>query len=159
MVLDMKALMADEEARGKVEEIRKVLENDAVIGKMMEAAEGIKDAYEIVKKFLSVKYETFKAVCMDALAYFNEDKVALSDEAMDSVVGGGFFGDLWNKCKKTVISVGFAVLWGAAAAGIVFAAAGVFVGTCGVGTIAVAATVGAIVGTGAGLAYYFKVED
>lgn len=48
MVLDMKALMADSEGREKIEEIQRVLENDAVIGKMMEAAEGIKDAYEIV---------------------------------------------------------------------------------------------------------------
>ncbi len=158
MVLDMKALMADEVARGKIEEIQKVLENDAVIGKMMEAAEGLKDAYEIVKKFISVKYETFKALCMDAMEYFNEDKVALSDETMDAVVGGGFFGDLWNKCKKTVISVGVGVLWGVAAAGIAFAFAGVVVGTGGVGTIAVSAAIGALVGTGAGLTYYFFKE-
>ena len=118
----------------------------------------MKDAYEIVKKFVTVKYETFKALCMDAMEYFNEDKVALSDETMDAVVGGGFFGDLWNKCKKTVISVGVGVLWGVAAAGIAFAFAGVVVGTGGVGTIAVSAAIGALVGTGAGLTYYFKAK-
>ncbi len=155
MVLDMKALMADTEGRGKVEEIQKILENDAVIGKMMEAAEGIKDAYEIVKKFVTVKYEIFKELCMDVLNYYNEDKVALTDETMDAVVGGGFFGDLWNKCKKVVVSVGVGVLCGIGAAALTVAAAGVFVGTAGVGTVAVAAAVGLVVGTGSGLAHYF----
>ena len=155
MVLDMKALMADSEGRGKVEEIQKILENDSVIGKLMEAAQGIQDAYEIVKKFVTVKYETFKALCMDVLDYFNEDKVALSDETMDAVVGGGFFGDLWNKCKKVVISVGVGVLCGLGAAALTVAAAGVIIGTGGAGTIAVAAAVGAVVGTGSGLAHYF----
>lgn len=156
MVLDMKALMADSEGRGKVEEIQKILENDAVIGKLMDAAQGIKDAYEIVKKFVTVKYETFKELCMDVLNYYNEDKVALTDETMDAVVGGGFFGDLWNKCKKVVVSVGVGVLCGLGAAAITVAAAGVIIGTGGVGTIAVAAAVGAVVGTGSGLAHYFK---
>ena len=155
MVLDMKALMADSEGRGKVEEIQKILENDSVIGKLMEAAQGIQDAYEIVKKFVTVKYETFKALCMDVLDYFNEDKVALSDETMDAVVGGGFFGNLWNKCKKVVISVGVGVLCGLGAAALTVAAAGVIIGTGGAGTIAVAAAVGAVVGTGSGLAHYF----
>lgn len=158
MVLDMKALMADSEGRGKVEEIQKILENDSVISKMMEAAEGIKDAYEIVKKFVTVKYETFKALCMDVLDYYNEDKVALTDETMDAVVGGGFFGNLWNKCKKVVVSVGVGVLCGVAAAAITVAAAGVFVGTAGVGTVAVAAAVGLVVGTGSGLAHYFLTK-
>ncbi len=155
MVLDMKALMADSEGRGKVEEIQKILENDSVIGKLMEAAQGIQDAYEIVKKFVTVKYETFKALCMDVLDYFNEDKVALTDETMDAVVGGGFFGDLWNKCKKVVVSVGVGVLCGLGAAALTVAAAGVIIGTGGAGTIAVAAAVGAVVGTGSGLAHYF----
>ena len=155
MVLDMKALMADSEGRGKVEEIQKILENDSVIGKLMEAAQGIQDAYEIVKKFVTVKYETFKALCMDVLDYFNEDKVALSDETMDAVVGGGFFGDLWNKYKKVVVSVGVGVLCGLGAAALTVAAAGVIIGTGGAGTIAVAAAVGAVVGTGSGLAHYF----
>ena len=155
MVLDMKALMADSEGRGKVEEIQKILENDSVISKLMEAAQGIQDAYEIVKKFVTVKYETFKALCMDVLDYFNEDKVALSDETMDAVVGGGFFGNLWNKCKKVVISVGVGVLCGLGAAALTVAAAGVIIGTGGAGTIAVAAAVGAVVGTGSGLAHYF----
>ncbi len=155
MVLDMKALMADSEGRGKVEEIQKILENDAVIGKLMDAAQGIQDAYEIVKKFVTVKYETFKALCMDVLDYFNEDKVALTDETMDAVVGGGFFGDLWNKCKKVVVSVGVGVLCGLGAAALTVAAAGVIIGTGGAGTIAVAAAVGAVVGTGSGLAHYF----
>ena len=155
MVLDMKALMADSEGRGKVEEIQKILENDSVISKLMEAAQGIQDAYEIVKKFVTVKYETFKALCMDVLDYFNEDKVALSDETMDAVVGGGFFGDLWNKYKKVVVSVGVGVLCGLGAAALTVAAAGVIIGTGGAGTIAVAAAVGAVVGTGSGLAHYF----
>ena len=155
MVLDMKALMADSEGRGKVEEIQKILENDSVIGKLMEAAQGIQDAYEIVKKFVTVKYETFKALCMDVLDYFNEDKVALTDETMDAVVGGGFFGDLWNKYKKVVVSVGVGVLCGLGAAALTVAAAGVIIGTGGAGTIAVAAAVGAVVGTGSGLAHYF----
>ncbi len=156
MVVDMKALMADTEARGQVEEIQKILENDSVISKLMDAAEGIKDAYEIVKKFVTVKYETFKALCMDVLDYYNTDKVALSDEAMDAVVGGGFFSNLWNKYKKTVVSVGIGILCGVGAACVTVAAVGVFVGTAGIGAIAAAAAVGAVVGTGVGLAHYFK---
>ncbi len=158
MVVDVEALMADTEARGQVEEIQKILENDSVISKLMDAAEGIKDAYEIVKKFVTVKYETFKALCMDVLDYYNADKVALSDEAMDAVVGGGFFGDLWNKCKKSVVSIGVGILWGAAAACVTVAAIGLVVSTAGVGTLAAAAAVGTVVGTGAALANFLLLD-
>lgn len=146
MIIDMNAIMTNPEAKRELEDFQGRLEALPEIHAMMEAAKSIEDAYEIVKKFVKVKYEFFKEMCMDAWNYFAEDKMALADEALDEVVGGAnWFTRCWEKCKSTIITV--AVLGTCVVAG---AVAGAVVG-CGVGALP-GMFLGAVAGVATGAA-------
>lgn len=146
MIIDMEAIMTNPEARRDLQNFQEHLESLPEIRPLMEAAKSIEDAYEVAKKFVTVKYEIFKQMCMDALGYFAEDKMTLADATLDEVVGGSnWFTECWEKCKGTVITV--AVMGVCVVAG---AVGGAVIG-CGLGGFAGMAA-GAAVGTFAGVA-------
>ncbi len=156
-MIDMQAMMANEGARKSIEDVKAKLESDPVIGKLIDAAQSVKDLYEISKNYVEMKWEDFKAICEDALHYFNEDKVALPDDALDMVAGGGW-SDFWNKCKSAVIAVGvgvgIAVVVGALTAGAIVSLP--IAGAMAAGTIAGGAIgIGSMAGIVGGIVQYF----
>lgn len=154
MTLDMEAMMADAEARKCIENVQNEMEKNAEASKLMDAAASLADLYEVAKKYVFMKFEAFKSICKDAFAYFSkEEKVALSDETLEAVAGGGWFSDIWNKCKKVVVAVAVGVGVGAlcAAGGAILVAglgAAVVAGTAG--------TMGVLGGVSAGILNYLK---
>ena len=113
MAVNMEALMADAEAKNYIETVQSKMEENAEVNALIEKAASLEDLFEVAKKYVTMKFEAFKAICHDAFAYFGkEDKVALPDETMDAVVGGSWLGNLWNKCKKVVTAVAVGVVLG-----------------------------------------------
>ena len=152
MAVNMEAMMADAEAKKYLENVQSEMEKNEEVNQMMDAASSLQDLFEVAKKYVVVKFEQFKAICKDAFAYFSkDDKVVLSDDTLEAVVGGGWFGDLWNKCKKAVVAVAVGVVTAAVIGGCVAAGLAATVGTGGIG---LAATAAGIAGwsAGAGLA-------
>ena len=156
MAVNMEAMMADAKAKNYIETVQSKMEENAEVNALMEKAASLEDLFEVAKKYVTMKFEAFKAICHDAFAYFGkEDKVALSDETMEAVVGGGWFGNLWNKCKKAVVAVAVGVTAAVVVGGIV--AAGVV--TCGaalgaLGMALVAGGMGGLTGIGVGISQY-----
>ena len=152
----MEAMMADAEAKNYIEAVQSKMEENAEVNALLEKASSLEDLFEVAKKYVTMKFEAFKAICHDAFAYFGkEDKVALSDETMDAVVGGGWFGNLWNKCKKVVTAVAVGVVAAAAFAGM--AAIGVATGGVAFGVLGASLLIGgsgAIGGISAGISQY-----
>ncbi len=107
MVVDMNALMAQPGAKEELERITAQMEADPEASVLVEGMHSIEEAYEFVKHYAKVKFELFKEIFHDVASYFKEDKVALKDEVLDGVVGGGFWSDLWNNkiVKYTVAAV------------------------------------------------------
>ena len=156
MAVNMEAMMADAKAKNYIETVQSKMEGNAEVNALLEKAASLEDLFEVAKKYVTMKFEAFKAICHDAFAYFGkEDKVALSDETMEAVVGGGWLGNLWNKCKKvvTAVAVGVAaaaVMGGIAAIGV--ASGGLALGV--LGTAVFAGVTGGISGVCAGAAQY-----
>ncbi len=113
--------------------------NQCFLNALMEAAQTAEDAYQAVKTFLKVKWEDFKIVFQKTMDYFKEDKLALDDEVLNSVSGGGW-SEFWNKIKKPLTAVAVVAFMAVCGAVIGFDVAG-----------PIGAAVGAVVGTVAGI--------
>lgn len=147
MIIDVPAMMADTEAKATLEKIKDTMKNDAVVAKMVEAAQTVEDAYQVVTRYVSMKFEDFKEICNDMLDYFKGPKVALDDDIMEAVVGGGFWGNLWNKCKDVVMAAAIGVGAGILASCAVLAVAPVAASTAvAAGVVGVAGAVAAGIG-------------
>lgn len=148
MVVDMERTMAAPGAVENLEIVASVLENNPETGPAMKAIHSLEDLYHFVTRFAKVKMEVVKEVFMDAVNYFKEDKVALEDAVLDTVVGGGFWSTIWNS-SITRYAVATAVIVGCGLAGLV---AGSVVGAIGGPTASGAgAIIGAIGGVLGGL--------
>lgn len=148
MVVDMNALMAQPDAKEKLERITAQMEADPKASVLVDGMHSIEDAYEFVKHYAQVKFEMFKEIFHDVASYFKEDKVALKDEMLDGVVGGGFWSDLWN--NKIVRYTVAAVVVGACAvaAGWAGSVVGSAVGPAGMW---IGGITGFVAGVGAGI--------
>ena len=117
-------IMSNEKAMENVKHLEDALTADQEVNALLDGAEDIKGLYKAVKKFLAVTFEVFEKYCKEAFDYFKEDKVALEDETLDSVVGGFSWSGLWNKVKKTVAAVAIGAVAGAVIGGLTGAATG-----------------------------------
>ncbi len=114
MSINVAAIMEDSQSRATIDQIQAAMRSDPIVDKMMEAAQTVEDAYEVVKRYVVIKFEDFKAVCNDMMEYFQGPKVALDDDIMDAVAGGGIWSNVWNVCKiplmASVIGAGIGLL-------------------------------------------------
>lgn len=127
-MIDMAVMMENEEVKAKAKQIEAHMDGDSVISKMLDAAENVADMYEIAKKYLEIKMEDFEMLFNGAMDYFSEKKTKLSDETMECIVGGRKHFN-WKLLKKIAIVAAIAV-----------------------GTVALCAGIGAVVGAGASAA-------
>ena len=151
----MEAMMADAKAKNYIETVQSKMEGNAEVNALLEKASSLEDLFEVAKKYVTMKFEAFKAICHDAFAYFGkEDKVALSDETMEAVVGGGWLGNLWNKCKKAVVAVAVGVVAAAVIGGGL--AASIVTGGAALGVLGAVFSVGlgGVCGVYAGITQY-----
>ncbi len=133
--------------------VQEVLEKDPAVKAELDAAASIEDLYEVFKRYLVMKFEDFKKLCTSITDSFRKEKMALSDETMDAVVGGW---SLWGFVEKyktviiaTAIVVGCAVTAGALGAGL-GAAVGVCAAAEGIGSVAGFTAAGFVVAGGGG---------
>ena len=114
MSINVAAIMEDPQSRATIDQIQAAMSSDPIVDKMMKAAQTVEDAYEVVKRYVVIKFEDFKAVCDDMMEYFQGPKVALDDSIMDAVAGGGIWSNVWNVCKiplmASVIGAGIGLL-------------------------------------------------
>ena len=102
----MKEIMTKPEMLEAMEFVRGKMEEDAETSVLMKAVSSIESAYEVAKKYVTVKFETFKKVCASMMEYFEEDKVALGDEVLDAVSGGWSLSKFWNNVVVgTIVAV------------------------------------------------------
>ncbi len=147
-MVDIKAFMADEVAAANVSKIEAAFDEDKEASALLDAAKSLEDVYNLVKRYVVMKFEDFSALFTDVMDYLKEDKAVLADDTLECVVGGWSLGSLWQTVKKKAA----AIVLGAAIGGVV----GCLAGAClagGVGAMvggAVGVVVGAIVGGIAG---------
>ncbi len=147
---EVATILDSEKSEEALAKMKEVMHSDPEVQDLVEKAETPEDMYDVFKRFVSMPLEAFKKLFHSVTEYFKKDKVALSDETMDAVVGGWSFGQFWNAYKERIIG-GVIVI---AAAGLMFTGLGAAVGclvtaaslSC-TGT-AVGAIVGAVVGIG-----------
>ena len=137
--INVAEVMDREGVQEATEKILDSMGKNPVIAKLLEAAETVEDAYEVTKNYLKIKLEDFKVLFNKTVDYFKEAKTELSDEVMNSVVGGSF-GSWWNKWKKAVIAT--AIVVGVVALGV--ASGGVALGLIGATASTVLGTVGSV---------------
>ena len=131
-----------EGAKEALDKIWEMVEANPVSMKLLEAAQTVEDMYEIAKEYVAIKFSDFKVLFDKTVDYFKEPKTALSDEVMDSVVGGWSISGFFNKWKKEIIATTIAV--GCTVAGIAIGAVlGGWVG----------AAAGAVAGAAVGLTF------
>lgn len=155
MSINVAAFMDNAQARADIERIQAMISQDAVMSKLIEAAQTIEEAYQVVTRYATIKFEDFKEVCDGMMAYFQGPKVALDDNIMECVVGGGFWGNLWNKCKTVAVSAAFGLLVGGLVAGGILVTAPLCLATA---VVAGVVGVGVAVGLGTGM-YCIKKEQ
>ncbi len=144
-MLDINAMMADEVQAANVEKIEAALEQDTEGCALLDAAKSVEEVYDVVKRYLTMKFEAFKAIFEDALDYLKQDKAAIPDETLDCVVGGAsWLNTAWNWLKRKGTAIVIGAVAGAVIGGIGGAALGGPIGFIP-GTV-VGAVVGAIVG-------------
>lgn len=107
--VDVAKFMHVEGMQAEVDKVQVALEENPVTQKLMEAAQTVEDVFQIVKEFAKTTLEDFKLIWDKTLDYFKNEKAELSDEVMDSVVGGWSFSSFWNKFKKPIIAAGIVV--------------------------------------------------
>ncbi len=137
--IDVAKIMARDGAEEAAKKVEEIMAADPKVNALMEAAQTAEDAYQAVKTFLKVKWEDFKIVFQKTVDYFKEDKLALDDEVLNSVSGGGW-SEFWNKIKKPLTAVAVVAFMAVCGAVIGFDVAG-----------PIGAAVGAVVGTVAGI--------
>lgn len=142
--IDVAQIMAVDKAKEAAEKLEEIMAADPEISSMIDASKSVEDVFDVVKKFINITINEFKVVFQKTVDWFNKDKAVVPDEMLDSVAGGGFWGNLWDKIKKPVVAVGIIVSCTAAGIGL-GAAFGGFLGA------PVGGVVGLVVGIIAGV--------
>ncbi len=144
--VNISEIMSVPGAPEKVEQFIEAMDENPAVKKLVDAAQSVEDVYHIAKEYIQMKLEDFKVLFEKTVAYFKNEKAALPDEVMDSVVGGWSLSEWWNKWKRPIVAscilVG-CVVGGALIGGAVGGGPGAVVG----------AFTGLIVGAGAAGAY------
>ena len=149
-------ILSNEENKSTIEKLRVALEENPAVQKLMEVAETAEDVYGIVKNYIKVKLEDFKVLYEKTLNFYKEAKVALDDEILDAVAGGGWWSNFWEKHKAGIITA--AIFVGCVAlGGVAGLAAGAFIGEVAAG-IATGLTVGTVTG-GVGTIGYVNAQE
>lgn len=125
--LDVAQIMSVDAAREAADKIEAAMSADPEINAMIESTKSVEDVFAVVKKFIDITLDEFKVVFQKTVDWFTQDKAVVADEMLDSVSGGGFWGNLWDKIKKPVVAIGIIVASTAAGAGL-GAAVGGFLG-------------------------------
>ncbi len=112
--MTFKELMDNEEVQQQMVQMKAVMEKDPVAVKMIEAAQTAEDVFEITKRYVEVKWEDFKRIFKESVAYFSNSKAELNDEVLDHVAGGwgwDFIGSSkWSCILGCVVGVAMAVV-------------------------------------------------
>ncbi len=152
--LEVAEILNNEKASEAMEEVKELIHSDPEAMAMMEKAETVEDMYTVFKKFISVPLEAFKTLFHSVADYFKNDKVELSDETMDAVVGGWSWSVFWKANRERVLmSVALVAVVGLGITGI-GAGVGALIGcfataTAATGTgAAIGAAVGGVLGVG-----------
>lgn len=155
-------MMSNQENQSAAEKLQAAMEANPVLSQLMDAAQTVDDMYQVVKECVAIKIEDFRILMDKTINYFKGDKVKLDDELLDCVDGGGWFGDFWNKHKRTICAVvvvaGMAVL-GAAAGAVIGVTACVLAGTGLATGGCVGAAVGGVIGAVTGGLVYKATEN
>ena len=139
-----------------MEEIKDAIEKNPIVVKALEVAKTVEDVYGTMKNYVQIKFEDFKVCFEKSMDFFRESKTALSDEVLDAVAGGGFWGNIWNKYKTAIIAT--AIFVGCVATGgLLGLAGGALVGTAAATTVAGVLT-GAI-GGGMAVTTYLAINS
>lgn len=101
--LEVAQILNNEKAPEAMEEVKELIHRDPEAMDMMAKAETVEDMYTVFKKFISVPLEAFKTLFHSVTDCFKNDKVALSDETMDAVVGGWSFSAFWKANREMVL--------------------------------------------------------
>ena len=80
--------------------LHELLDRDVLVAKMVKEARDVRDLYEAIKKYTTMKLEDFKHTLNAALAYLAPPKLALADADMEYVIGGGFWSSVGNWFKE-----------------------------------------------------------
>ncbi len=107
--VDVARLMHTEGAEDVAAKVEQFLAADPVATKLMQVAETVEEVYEVVKKCVKITLGEFKIIFDKTVRYFRDEKAELPDEVMDNVVGGSWFGDVWNKYKTKIVICAIAV--------------------------------------------------
>ncbi len=148
---EVAAFLDTEKAQETLAKVEELAQQDPEIHGLVEKAETPDDMYEVFKKFVSMPIEAFKKLFHSVTEYFKKDKVALSDETMDSVVGGWSLSGFWNKYKERIIySTAIIAIVGLGLTGVGAAVGGLIAAASLSATSAVCtgAIVGAVIGVG-----------
>ena len=145
--INIAEILSVEKNQTCVDEIKDAIEKNPIVVKALEVAKTVEEVYDIMKKYVQIKFENFKVCFEKSMDFFRESKAELSDEVLDTVAGGGWLSNFWNKYKTAIIAT--AIFVGCVATGgLVGLAGGALVGAA-----SVAAAAGAITGTiGGGMA-------
>ncbi len=161
-VTTLEEFLALDKAKETIKQVEEILDKDAESVALIEEADCEEDMWDVFKKYITAPIEHFKEAIGAVTEYFKSDKVALSDETMDNVVGGWSFSNFWNKYKKVIIAATITVVASAAfvatagaAIGCVAAAGAASTITAGAGA-GIGALVGWCVGAVAGGGIYYK---
>ncbi len=137
--ISLKEFLDMEKTKETIKQAQEILTGDAETAALIEKAESEEDLYEVFKKYVTIPAQYIKTLLHEVTEYFKADKVALSDETMDNVVGGWSFSNFWKTYKSVIISAAIVVC----VVGAVFATGGAAVGVAVGGSAAIASTSGA----------------
>ncbi len=150
--VDVAKVMALSEAQEAMDKVGELIDANPVSKALLAAAKSVEDAYQVFKDYVEMKFEDFRVIFEKTANYFKGTKAELPDEVMDSVVGGGWWSDLWNSHKEKIIRA--AIIVGCIAGGIALGAL-----TGGAGGAVVFGLVGALAGCAGVVAYNILTED
>ncbi len=142
--IDVAQIMSVDTAKEAADKLEEVLTSDPEMNAMIESTKSVEDVFDVVKRFIKITLDEFKVVFQKTVDWFTKEKAEIPDEMLDSVSGGGFWSNLWDKIKKPVVAIGIIASCTAAGLG-VGAAFGGFIGA------PVGGVVGLVVGIIAGV--------
>ncbi len=127
-VMTIDEVMENAEIKAGMNDLTSAMEQNPVMMKLVEAAETVEDLYQITKKFVKIAFDDFKKVFSQVANYFSEDKMVLSDEMLDDVVGGWSLSGWFKKTANKIACVAGCVAGiGAVVGGILLG--GILIGT------------------------------
>ncbi len=137
--ITLKEFLDMEKTKETIKQAQEILTGDGETAALIEKAKSEEDLYEVFKKYITIPARYIKILFHEVTEYFKADKVALSDETMENVVGGWSFSNFWNKYKSLIVTTAVVVC----VVGAVFATGGAVVGAAVGGSAAFATTSGA----------------